>query len=1227
MSRLLMLGGWLILTINLTAQHPIHQFTPNQDILHEAVSPTYHRFIEQFMHRPIAAKRSKVNFDKINLQLHLIHRSDGTGGVDSNQVINAILAVNPFFTEAEVEFQIAGVNIINEDDFYNMESAAFENGSATNRMIRTHYRAGKINCYVVGDLSGNISSSATNIGRRDFFILDHDALHPVDIAKNLGFCFWLWNTHGLFDFSEQECFIGTLREGPVPGLADELVCNGAVRYDNQPTLDENGDGIPDCQQTGDKVCDTPASPNLTGLMNDNCQYTGNLRDNNGDLYQPDPTNLMSNSPRNCRLRFSTEQLARIRFYYENQGSQLNCQDCNSNENANDRIVVVTNTQNEGVGSLRQVMACANIETSATTITFDNGLSDSIIPLVTRLPNILTDSLMIDGSNAPNGRIIIDGQQLNSLFDNGLGLEDFWANIQYFHLKNVIIRNMPRDGFIAFGQAKAIILENCQIENSGRVFSGTGLNFQNSESIQLKNVTIEGSSLNGIRFNQCTNITVDSFSIQNVGTYGIRSSENRQVIYTNGNIQHTGLQSEFGDGILIDRDTSVQITNMTINNTGRIGVFGLANQGLILQNVALSNCGLDGLQIGAQANNIDITNLTIQATNRHGINTNQNQQLSISNFTIAQTGQHAIFCRNGQGLMIQNGMIQQTGLQSEFGDGIVVENNTDNTFQNIEFNSIRRNGILSVANNNTDFRQIRMQQVGVDGIFLDNPTNNNRLFNIQLEDIGNDGIRSRGDMGLRVDSFYLNQIGRIGILSFNNPSLTIQNGTISNTGTNSEFGDGIQLENTENANIQNIKIENTRRIGLFLINQLNGQYANLKLSDCQQDALQISNNSQNLRFENFEIATIGRHGIASFQNQNIQFLNGTIHQTGLSSNFGDGIFTTGDSLVLIQGVTTEQTGQNGIGVQSSQSLQIYKNQIQQAGRQGIALENAQHVFLGDANLENIITESAGYGIKINEKSKQIEIANNYIGLDISNNALPNDSSGIFIDNASQITIGIENEPSNHIAYHPQHSVLVQNAEKILLLNNSFFCNELGLSITTMDSATSPIIQNISPIEIVGTATPNAIIWLYQSDMDCNYCEGKTLLAQTQSDANGTWKVSLSTSLAVDQKITAMANREGASSNFSNCQTLPMTTSTVDVLTGLHLEVYPNPTDGTVWIQIPKSELYHFELLNTQGQILQNFSSLLAGNQQQQIDLSAYSKGIYWLKATSKNQTKVQALIKQ
>jgi hypothetical protein len=66
-----------------------------------------------------------------------------------------------------------------------------------------------------------------------------------------------------------------------------------------------------CGGTGDLVCDTPADPSLNGVVDINCQYTGNATDPNGATYSPDPHQLMSYSTKYCRDTFSPQSIARI----------------------------------------------------------------------------------------------------------------------------------------------------------------------------------------------------------------------------------------------------------------------------------------------------------------------------------------------------------------------------------------------------------------------------------------------------------------------------------------------------------------------------------------------------------------------------------------------------------------------------------------------------------------------------------------------------------------------------------------------------------------------------------------------------------------------------------------------------------------------------------------------------------------------------------------------------
>lgn len=65
-----------------------------------------------------------------------------------------------------------------------------------------------------------------------------------------------------------------------------------------------------CEHNGDKLCDTPAEPNLTSFVNKQCEYTGTITDNWGDTYKPETKNIMSYPTyRECRDEFTPSQIA------------------------------------------------------------------------------------------------------------------------------------------------------------------------------------------------------------------------------------------------------------------------------------------------------------------------------------------------------------------------------------------------------------------------------------------------------------------------------------------------------------------------------------------------------------------------------------------------------------------------------------------------------------------------------------------------------------------------------------------------------------------------------------------------------------------------------------------------------------------------------------------------------------------------------------------------------
>lgn len=90
-----------------------------------------------------------------------------------------------------------------------------------------------------------------------------------------------------------------VRKGHIPSLFHQL----GLFFGLLPTQGENsGDELvngSNCEETGDLICDTPADPffvnpdNSAPIFIEECEFIYNVRDPNGEFYQPDVGNAMS----------------------------------------------------------------------------------------------------------------------------------------------------------------------------------------------------------------------------------------------------------------------------------------------------------------------------------------------------------------------------------------------------------------------------------------------------------------------------------------------------------------------------------------------------------------------------------------------------------------------------------------------------------------------------------------------------------------------------------------------------------------------------------------------------------------------------------------------------------------------------------------------------------------------------------------------------------------------
>ncbi|WP_417443655.1 PKD domain-containing protein [Joostella sp.] len=235
---------------------------------------------EEIKNRINTRNRSRNPNEKTSVPINIItiRKSDGSGGISQEDINTAIESLNFYFNQINIDFFVCGNNtVIDDDDLYTFREDTEEDDDEVLLYDGGYIKDNIVNL-VFTDLQP-LNGYAYYPGGKDLIVMRNSvAANGTTIVHEMGHFYGLLHTHENADGND----------GPE---TIELV-----------------DGS-NCSTAGDKICDTPADPDLTGKMS-GCEYTGTVQDPNGDFYNPDVTNLMSYATRNCRDKFSVEQLAR-----------------------------------------------------------------------------------------------------------------------------------------------------------------------------------------------------------------------------------------------------------------------------------------------------------------------------------------------------------------------------------------------------------------------------------------------------------------------------------------------------------------------------------------------------------------------------------------------------------------------------------------------------------------------------------------------------------------------------------------------------------------------------------------------------------------------------------------------------------------------------------------------------------------------------------------------------
>jgi hypothetical protein len=218
----------------------------------------------------------------IPIVAHIVRRTNGSGGLTEAQLGNAITAVNGFYDDFHFRFIVCEIRYIDSDAIFNhtFSHLAETNGNPSSSFNTLSVTTRNVSRYLNMYFVPNSSTSWTwrplaDARRQHILMLNSQTTNGVTPSHEIGHWLDLFHTHGSGDFT------------------DELV-NGS-----------------NCSTAGDFVCDTPADPNLSGVVNSSCVYTGTSVDANNQAFRPDTRNILSYSINTCRNRFTDDQIYRM----------------------------------------------------------------------------------------------------------------------------------------------------------------------------------------------------------------------------------------------------------------------------------------------------------------------------------------------------------------------------------------------------------------------------------------------------------------------------------------------------------------------------------------------------------------------------------------------------------------------------------------------------------------------------------------------------------------------------------------------------------------------------------------------------------------------------------------------------------------------------------------------------------------------------------------------------
>ena len=288
----------------------------------KAMLPQFKKYEQEFLN--LKKSNSTPIMTSIPIKAHIVRRTNGSDGLSESDLNTAIAHMNTFYANAGMEFFLCdGINYIDNDAYYIFDDS--NNSNAEANLTGANNVNGLINIYFVQSITTSSGGGAAGYayfpGGPDVIMMTNSATtNQSTLIHEVGHFFSLFHTHGPSNSV----------------LTTELV-----------------DGS-NCDTDGDLICDTPADPNLSGAVDNSCNYTGFAMDANNQFFTPDTSNILSYSTWSCRNTLTTQQWARIYAAFRTARNYFACPtfkvDISANSNSTCESSLAVNFTDNSVGA-------------------------------------------------------------------------------------------------------------------------------------------------------------------------------------------------------------------------------------------------------------------------------------------------------------------------------------------------------------------------------------------------------------------------------------------------------------------------------------------------------------------------------------------------------------------------------------------------------------------------------------------------------------------------------------------------------------------------------------------------------------------------------------------------------------------------------------------------------------------------------------------------------------